>query len=255
MRIRTLGAAACIGYPGHTTSFLIDENTLLDCGTGVGTLSLEQLLNIHHVLLSHSHLDHCSYLPLLADVHARHNGSGLTVYSEPETLQILHRHLFNDELWPNYCQQPSVEHPWVRMQAVEVGDTFPINDGLATVLPASHSLPAIGWLLEGNWRAMAFSGTTGTCPAFWHWMNSVPSLTDIVCEVTYSNQLSHHARVQDRMTPAQLQPFLANLPPNLHLWISHLNPLCSQAVMTQLAEGLPANVDLWPLTADTVIEL
>ncbi|POZ60054.1 MBL fold metallo-hydrolase, partial [Chromobacterium alticapitis] len=64
MHITILGAAACLGQPGQTTSFLIGNDTLLDCGTGCGSLDIEALLALRRVLLTHSHIDHCGLLPL-----------------------------------------------------------------------------------------------------------------------------------------------------------------------------------------------
>ena len=58
MRIRVLGCSGAIAKDCRTTSFLIDEDTLIDAGTGVGDLSLDEMRKIEHVFLTHSHLDH-----------------------------------------------------------------------------------------------------------------------------------------------------------------------------------------------------
>ena len=56
--IRVLGCHGSIAARCHTTSFLLDDDILIDAGTGVGELRLDELARIDHVLLSHSHLDH-----------------------------------------------------------------------------------------------------------------------------------------------------------------------------------------------------
>ena len=40
---------------------------LVDAGTGVGDLTLDELARIDHILISHSHLDHVLAIGLLAD--------------------------------------------------------------------------------------------------------------------------------------------------------------------------------------------
>lgn len=252
MHIKILGAAACLGQPGQTTSFLIGDDTLLDCGTGCGALDIEQMLAIRRVLLTHSHIDHCGLLPLLADVHACHRGAGLDVYGLADTLDAIRQHFFNGRIWPDYT---APEAPWLRLRPVDVGDTVALAEGLATALPARHSVPAIGWLIEGPWRALAFSGDSGPCPAFWQWLADVPSLTDVICEVTYSDERVRDAQQQGHMAPALIAGMLPKLPVNSHLWVTHSDPVCREAVMQQMLNLCPPGVHICPLKEGTLIEL
>ena len=63
MKVRVLGCSGAIAKDCRTTSFLIDDSILIDAGTGVGDLTLEQMRRIDHVFLTHSHLDHIAALP------------------------------------------------------------------------------------------------------------------------------------------------------------------------------------------------
>ena len=65
MRVRILGCSGAIARDCRTTAFLLDHDLLIDAGTGVGDLSLEEMAQVQHVLLTHSHLDHIAALPLL----------------------------------------------------------------------------------------------------------------------------------------------------------------------------------------------
>ncbi len=67
MKVRVLGCSGAIAKDCRTTSFLIDDNILIDAGTGVGDLTLEEMRQIDHVFLTHSHLDHIAALPLMLD--------------------------------------------------------------------------------------------------------------------------------------------------------------------------------------------
>ena len=64
MKVRVLGCSGAIAKDCRTTSFLVDGEILVDAGTGVGDLTLDEMRQIDHVLLSHSHLDHIAALPL-----------------------------------------------------------------------------------------------------------------------------------------------------------------------------------------------
>ena len=67
MNLRVLGCSGSIALDNRTTCFQLDERILVDAGTGVGDLTLEEMAGIDHILLSHSHLDHVLGIPLLAD--------------------------------------------------------------------------------------------------------------------------------------------------------------------------------------------
>ena len=71
LTVRTLGCSGAIAAGCKTTSFLLDDDVLIDAGTGVNDLTFEALAGIDHVLLSHSHLDHVLSVPLLADTGLR----------------------------------------------------------------------------------------------------------------------------------------------------------------------------------------
>ncbi|TMH07055.1 MAG: 3',5'-cyclic-nucleotide phosphodiesterase, partial [Betaproteobacteria bacterium] len=53
MIIRVLGCSGAIAAGCRTTSFLLDGTVLIDAGTGVGDLTLDELSRIDHVLISH----------------------------------------------------------------------------------------------------------------------------------------------------------------------------------------------------------
>jgi 3',5'-cyclic-nucleotide phosphodiesterase len=46
---------------------LVDDDVLIDAGTGIGDLSLEDQKAIRHVFLTHAHLDHIAGLPMFID--------------------------------------------------------------------------------------------------------------------------------------------------------------------------------------------
>ena len=68
MRLRVLGCSGGIGgQQNRTTSFLLDDDILIDAGTGVGDLSLSELTLIDHIFITHSHLDHVNSIAFFVD--------------------------------------------------------------------------------------------------------------------------------------------------------------------------------------------
>jgi glyoxylase-like metal-dependent hydrolase (beta-lactamase superfamily II) len=97
MVLRVLGCSGSIAAGCKTTSFLLDDDVLIDAGTGVSDLPLDALARIDHVLLSHSHLDHVLAVPLLADsvlrLRMQQGRAPIQVHALPETLGALRQHI------------------------------------------------------------------------------------------------------------------------------------------------------------------
>src|SRR5512139_1451516 len=101
MHVRVLGCDGSITGKRRTTCYQVDDDLLLDAGTGAGELSLRQAITITTVFLTHAHLDHSCMLPMLADAAGDFRATPLTVYALPETIAALRRNLLNGEIWPD----------------------------------------------------------------------------------------------------------------------------------------------------------
>ncbi len=151
MPVRVLGCSGAVAAHSRTTSFLVDDHLLVDAGTGVGDLPLAALARIHHILLTHSHLDHIAALPLMADSVMRlRKAQGLPpirVMALPQTLQALRTHIFNNVIWPDFTALPDRDRPVLRLEPVFVGQRLELGGITVEVLPAEHTVPAVGYAL------------------------------------------------------------------------------------------------------------
>ena len=149
MIVQVLGCSGSIAAGSRTTSFLLDGDVLVDAGTGVGDLSLEALARIDHILISHSHLDHVLSIGLLADSVMRERSvperGPIRVHALPETLAALRAHIFNGVIWPDFTRLPSAEHPMLSLVPIAVGEVLEIAGKRIEVLPAEHTVPAVGF--------------------------------------------------------------------------------------------------------------
>ena len=103
MQIKILGCSGGIGGELRTTAMLIDDDILIDAGSGVGDLSMDALLKIDHIFITHSHLDHIAFIPFLLDTVMGIRAEPVTVHASKETLAILRNHIFNLSLIHIYC--------------------------------------------------------------------------------------------------------------------------------------------------------
>lgn len=234
MKLTILGCSGGIGAGLRTTSMLLDEDILIDAGTGVGDLTLEAMSLIDHVFLTHSHLDHVASLPFLLDSAGALRDRPVTVHALPETIEILRDHLFNWKLWPDFTQIPKPDHPFLRFEAMHAGQTVELDGRRITALPARHVVPAVGYLLDSGKSSLAFSGDTIDCPEFWAALNQVDNLRYLIIEVSFADEEHDIAHVSRHYYPALLAEQLPRLLKPAEIYITHLGPGDQPRIMSEI---------------------
>ena len=224
MRIRVLGCSGGIGGGLRTTSMLVDEDVLIDAGTGVGDLTLESLAKIDHIFVSHSHLDHVTSIPFLVDTVCWMRASPIVVYGIKETLDILRAHLFNWKIWPDFTQIPDGERPFMVYREILVGEAVEIRGRRFTPIPANHTVPAVGYVLETKKAALVYSGDTSVNDALWKVVNSTPNLKYLIIETAFSNKERDIATASKHLCPDMLAEELEKMHVSPEVYITHLKP-------------------------------
>ncbi len=221
----------------RTTSLLLDEDILIDAGSGAGELSLEQMAKVDHVFLTHAHLDHSGFVPLLADAAAFLRNRPLLVYALNETISSLKKHMFNGELWPDYTVLPGIDAPYVRFVQVRHGVPVRLGNRRILPLPVKHSVPAAGYCLDSGSGGFAYSGDTTDCEAFWAALNGIENLRCLMVEVTLKNSDTHAAEKSGHMSAELLAKGLASLRQPVQLFITHLEPGKEEFVMDEVVSA------------------
>ena len=241
MKVRVLGCSGAIAKGCRTTSFLIDRDVLIDAGTGVGDLGLDEMRAIDHVFLTHSHLDHIAALPLMIDAVASQRRTPLTVHALAPTIQALKTHVFNNVIWPDFSRIPSERAPLLGFEPIEAGSTVRLEHKSIEALPATHTVPAVGYSVRssssgGCW---VFSGDTCGDPAFWARVNELP-VRMLVIETAFSNHEQQLAELSRHLSPhrlaAQLDSITSGGGAPYPIYITHTKPAQTQTIMSEIAE-------------------
>ena len=224
MRVKILGCSGGIGGDLRTTSMLIDDDILLDAGTGVGDLTLEQLVKIDHVFVTHSHLDHVTSIPFLVDTVCWMRTQPVVIHSTRDTIRILKEHLFNWKIWPDFSQIPDGDNPFMVYEEVTVGETVKIGKREFTAVPANHVVPAVGYLVDSGNGSLLFSGDTTTNDALWEVANRTENLRYLIVETAFSNKEREICIASKHLCPSMLAEELAKLTRQVEVYITHLKP-------------------------------
>ena len=235
MKVRVLGCSGAIAKDCRTTSFLIDADVLIDAGTGVGDLTLDEMRGIDHVFLTHSHLDHVAALPLMVDAIAARRTSPVQIHALPGTIAALKAHIFNDVIWPDFSRIPTPQAPFISFHEIGIGQTLPVNGKLIEVLPAVHTVPAAGYAVTAGEGCWVFSGDTERNPAFWKRVNEL-NVAMLVIETAFSNREKDLAKLSLHLSPVVLANELDFILPDRKypIYITHTKPAETALIMAEI---------------------
>ncbi|QZA78383.1 3',5'-cyclic-nucleotide phosphodiesterase [Deefgea tanakiae] len=231
---RVLGCSGGIGGQNRTTSFLLNQTILIDAGTGVGDLSMEELLQIEHVFITHAHLDHIACLPLLIDSTIGARTSPVTVHATSATIQVLKKHIFNWHIWPDFSVIPSAEDAFLRYEMHELGEPYQLDEITITPLPAEHTVPAVAFQINNDRSSIVFSGDTVGGQQFWQVVNQITNLKTLIIETAFAERELSLALLAKHLCPSTLAVELQNLASHVEVLITHLKPADSDLTIAEV---------------------
>ncbi|MCI0750174.1 MAG: 3',5'-cyclic-nucleotide phosphodiesterase [Nevskiales bacterium] len=238
MHITVLGCSGGVGPGLRTTSLLINDDVLIDAGTGTGDLSLAQMCRITDAFITHSHLDHVCGLAFMADNRLGLIDRSLRVHAIPETLNALREHLFNWTLWPDFSRLPDEKNPLLTWHEVRAGEAIHADGYTLTAFKVLHTVPAVGYVLENRDGILAFSGDTGACDELWSALNALPRLDRLIIEVAFANEDERLAQDSRHFTPRRLGQELQHLKHRPQLYLTHHKPGCEAIIEAECRTAL-----------------
>jgi ribonuclease BN (tRNA processing enzyme) len=255
MKVRVLGCSGGISKGVATTSFLIDDDILIDAGTGVCDLTLAEMRKIRTIFITHSHLDHIAAVPLLADtLFDSLVGQPLQVYAQGHTIKTLRDHVFNWSIWPDFTVLPHKTNAVLKLNPMKPGEVLAIDGRKIEMITVNHSVPGVGYRVESAGKAFAFSGDTTSNENLWVSLNKRKSLDLLFIETAFADDDLELARVAFHYCPSLLARDLPKLKHKPRVYISHLKPGEEKQIMKECRAALP-DWDLQQLKSGDVFEL
>lgn len=239
MHLRVLGCSGGFGSGLRTTAFLVDDDVLIDAGTGVGDLTYDEMCRIRHVFVTHSHLDHVASIPLLVDTMFHELVEPLVIHAQQATIDALREHLFNGQIWPDFSGLPDTEQPVLRFDPLEAGDVRRIGDRTFEAIAVEHTVPTVAYRCTNSEGSFCFSGDTSTNDTLWTALNAGGALDLLIVEVGFANGDAELARLAKHYCPTLLAGDLAKLDSQPDIAVTHLKAGHEERIMEELNAALP----------------
>lgn len=257
MKVEILGCSGGMGLGQQTTCYRINDTLLLDAGSGLGNLSQKELLKIDTIFLTHSHLDHICFLPLLIDNLYEFIEKPIQVYALPEVIETLQQHIFNWAVWPDFSTLPTPENPVVQFNPVHTWEAITLNQLTLTPFPVEHTVPTCGYQIQSaQGQCLAFTGDTTLSSAVIDSLNLLDPLDVLITECAFPDRLLDLSRVSKHLTPQLISQLLQELDtPPKQLWLSHLKPSQQAEIRQELSQLQLGNTQLTLLEPCTQFEL
>lgn len=246
MEIRVLGCSGGVGMNLRTTTILVDQDVLIDAGTGVGDLSMDEMSAIRHIFLTHSHLDHIACVPLLVDTLFDRLHTPITVHAQAATLDALQQHVFNNVIWPDFTRLPTAEKPVLRFEVMSVGEVVTLGDRRFESIGVNHTVPGVGYRVETPGGVFAFSGDTTTNDSFWAGLNAHSKLDVLMVEAAFPNEEIELCRRAGHYCPEMLARDLTKLKLKPKVYISHNKPGAESKIFEQCRQAIKSH-EIHPL--------
>ena len=242
MKLKVLGCHGGELPKYRTTCFLIDGVLALDAGALTSALSLDELLRVDDVVISHSHWDHVKDLPLMADLVVGRRETPITIHASQKCAQTLRENMFNNELWPDFTKIPTKKNPVVQIKSFRAGSSFTVGKYQIQSVPVSHPVESCGFIVNDGHTTLAMSGDTGPTTRLWKALNKAKNLKALLVETSFPNRLQQLADISGHLTPQTLKSELQKFDRNgASVFLYHLKPAFVPQLKKELA-GLPVEV-------------
>ncbi|HEY9018681.1 HD domain-containing phosphohydrolase [Thiomicrospira sp.] len=235
--IRFLGAHGSRAKSAQTTCIQVSDKTLIDAGNMLNGLGDEARL-VERVFLTHAHLDHILDLGFWLDHYFEDRQKPLQVFGLPDTLDALKKHLFNNQIWPDFSRitLPGSTRCALEFVPIEFNQSYQVEPGLVlTPIKSYHTPGSCGYVIQHADQALVFGGDGYCNPEIWSLINDNPAVRSVVLDVSFPNRLSAIAKASQHLTPKLLAQELLNLKRHdVQIYVFHLKPAYLEEIRGEL---------------------
>jgi len=237
--IKILGAAGSRTNDGGNSAFLISNTQVIDAGNLLLPLQ-EQNAYIDKIWLTHSHLDHVADIAYILDNYYEQREKTLTICGLKETLDIVKKHLLNDEIWPDFSSIPLKNSSAMSLEykPLKIGQRYTVNKNKSIyAFRTDHTVPSCGYVLSGDSSSLLISADTLSLDSTIQTITENNHIKSIVLECSFPSSMEQLAISSKHLTPKLLFEKIAIIQnKNIKLLINHIKPAYRDQIIKEIEE-------------------
>ncbi|MEC8494332.1 MAG: MBL fold metallo-hydrolase [Planctomycetota bacterium] len=252
MKLRLLPSSLESELPGSPAPRAQPLTSFIVTGTdGAGPVAIDAgslgmvgdaaaMARVEEVVLTHSHIDHVATLPMWIEACLSEGRAPVRVHAARETVEALRAHLFNDVLYADFESMTDAEgRALLEWALIPSEGPFSVAGLRMESIPAAHTVPTRGFVVEDGERAVLFAADSGPNPGLWAAVAARPGLAAVVLETSFPDAMGDVALGSGHLTPGLLAAELRHAPADLRVLVAHLKP----AYRDEVARALEAIED------------
>jgi cAMP phosphodiesterase len=236
MRMKVLGCYGTEFLQFKSCGFLVDGSVMLDAGTIVSTLALEEQRGIRDVFVTHAHLDHIKDIFFLANNLFEEGGQGLKIHSTEEILQTLQRHFINGIICPDFTTIQQQDAYVLGFEAMQEGRFYSLDHGISIrAEKVDHNIEAVGYIIRSDRGHIVYTGDTGPTEHIWEVCNTLGNVRAVFIECSFPNGLQELADLCGHLTPQTMALELQKLKEqDCPVFIFHMKPQYLKTIQEEI---------------------
>ncbi|MBU54335.1 MAG: 3',5'-cyclic-nucleotide phosphodiesterase [Deltaproteobacteria bacterium] len=234
MELHVLGAdgGELLGY--KPSGFLFGGKLLLDAGSICSALSLDEILAIDHIFISHTHLDHIKDLGLMADLLTGQRDTPVNIYGSADVIHALKSHYFNNKIWPDFTRIPHPNAPVLKLIEIQPLKKIKVDQFTVLPVPVNHTVDTCGFLVTWDNGSLLYSADTGPTHRLWDVASSQQDLKGLILDVAFPTRMQWIADLSGHLTPRTASQELRKLTQDIPVFFFHLKPAFHDEMVTEL---------------------
>ena len=236
MQVKVLGGSSAAMSWARSGCLLVNGTVAFDSGGLASQLTLTEQMAVDHVFVTHAHLDHVGELAFLVDNVMTAKATALKIWGPEPVLDQVRRHLFNNQLWPDFSAIRIGTHPVLEFSPLPTDGPLVVDGLTIRWARTNHPVFSVGYLVEDARGALLYSGDTGPTEAIWEMANRAATLHAVFVEAAFPDQLYSLAIAAGHLTPTLLKQELSKLRRSeAVINVMHVKPFYFEEISRELA--------------------